>query len=295
MKFVICDDGVTPVSSHTPPVTAGLGCHQYRDERRPMQTLTRDNVKLAFVESGTGDPPLLFVHCWGCDHSFFAPQLDHFGRRHRAIAVDLRGHGASDKPQQDYTLSTFAADLIWTCEQLELERPVVIGHSMGGNTAVELAARYPDFAAAIVMIDSVIVPPPALAEALREAAPALRGPDFREVVRNVAQGVTLSTDDPVRTRRLVEVMASSPQHVMSSAFENHLIEWDGASALKACRVPALYIAAANPITDLQAMKDLCPQLMVGQTVGAGHFNLQEVPEQVNAMIERFLKLADLGA
>jgi pimeloyl-ACP methyl ester carboxylesterase len=66
--------------------------------------------------------------------------------------------------------------------------------------------------------------------------------------------------------------------------------WDGAAAAAACKTPALYIGAATPLSDVNRFRELCPQLMVGQTVGAGHFSNQEVPEQVNAMIERFLTI-----
>ena len=110
-----------------------------------MKKLTRDGVALAYNEDGTGDPPMVLVHCWVCDHTFFAPQFDHFSGTQRVITVDLRGHGESDKPQQAYTVTGFAEDLVWLCRQLAVEKPVVVGHSMGGNVALELAASYPDF------------------------------------------------------------------------------------------------------------------------------------------------------
>ena len=66
------------------------------------------------------------------------PQFDYFGRTHRVVAVDLRGHGASDKPMQEYTVAGFADDLAWLCDQLGVVKPVVVGHSMGGNVAFEL-------------------------------------------------------------------------------------------------------------------------------------------------------------
>jgi pimeloyl-ACP methyl ester carboxylesterase len=253
-----------------------------------MQKLSREGVALAFEEAGSGEPPLLLVHCWCCDHTFLTPQLQHFGRSHRVVAVDLRGHGESDKPRQDYTLAGFADDLVWLCGQLGVEKPVVVGHSMGGNTVLELAARYPDFPAAIIMLDSGILPPPPLLDMLKQAGEALRGPDFRQVASDIGKSICLPTDDLERTERLVGIMSSAPQHVMSSAFDHHLLLWDGAAAAAACKVPALYIGAAMALSDLVRFRELCPQLVVGQTVGAGHFNNQEVPEQVNAMIERFL-------
>ena len=148
-----------------------------------MRQLIRDGVRLCFEEAGSGTPPLLFVHGWTCDHTFFAPQFEHFGRAHRVIAVDLRGHGASDKPQQDYTITAFADDVRWLCEQVGAEKPVLIGHSMGGVIALVVAARYPDLPAAIVTLDSLIVPTAEVDEMVPVLVAALRGPAFREVQR----------------------------------------------------------------------------------------------------------------
>ncbi len=108
-----------------------------------MRSLRRHGVALFYEEKGTGEPSVLLVHGWCCDHTYFAPQLGHFaGRGHRVVAVDLRGHGRSDKPHQEYTMQIFADDLAWVCERIGLEKPVVVGHSMGGIVAFNLAARY---------------------------------------------------------------------------------------------------------------------------------------------------------
>jgi pimeloyl-ACP methyl ester carboxylesterase len=63
-----------------------------------MERLVRDEVMLCYVDQGTGDPPLLLMHGWCCDHTYFQPQVDCFRQRHRCVAVELRGHGAADKP-----------------------------------------------------------------------------------------------------------------------------------------------------------------------------------------------------
>ncbi|MEJ7755036.1 MAG: alpha/beta fold hydrolase [Nocardioidaceae bacterium] len=68
--------------------------------------------------------------------AYLAPQLAHFATRHRTVAVDLRGHGESDAPEQDYTIEGFASDVAWMSQQLGLERPVVVGHSLGGIVAL---------------------------------------------------------------------------------------------------------------------------------------------------------------
>jgi hypothetical protein len=73
---------------------------------------------------------------------------------------------------------------------------------------------------------------------------------------------------------------------MGNALENLILRRGGAEAAM-CIVPALSIAA-QPLADVARFRALCPRVVVGQTVGAGHFNNRLVPERVNAMIERFL-------
>lgn len=256
-----------------------------------MRQLIRDGVRLCFKEAGSGTPPLLFVHGWTCDHTFFAPQFEHFGRAHRVIAVDLRGHGASDKPQQDYTMAAFADDVRWLCEQRGAEKPVLIGHSMGGVIALVVAARYPDLPAAIVTLDSLIVPTAEVDEMVPALVAALRGPAFREVQRQfVSEMLFLPTDDAARKARIVDTMSSAPQHVMASAFE-HLCACDTAAAAATCKVPFLALYADGVVSNLAQLRALCPHVITGQTVGVGHFHQLEAPEQINAMIERFLATA----
>jgi pimeloyl-ACP methyl ester carboxylesterase len=253
-------------------------------------------VTLAYVEAGRGAPPLLLVHGWCGDHTYMAAQFAHFGRAHRVVSVDLRGHGESDKPAQEYTVAGFADDLAWLCAQLGVTKPVVVGHSMGGNVAFELARRHPDLPAAIVAVDSAIVLPPGGREATQELAAALRGPDWQAAVqRGVAESLFLPTDDPGLKAQIVAGMASLPQHVTLSALEHHIITWDGEAAAAACRVPALLIAAATPLSDLERFRRVTPQLVTGQTVGAGHFSNRIVPDQVNAMIDRFLAVTPIAA
>jgi pimeloyl-ACP methyl ester carboxylesterase len=253
-----------------------------------MSYATRDGVKLYYEEAGVGEPPILLVHGWTCDHTYFAPQFGHFSTNHRVVAVDLRGHGQSDKPEQDYAPSIFADDLAWLSGELGLGKPVVIGHSLGGVIAMELAVRHPELPAAVVLLDAPIVWPPdgrALAEQL---IPAFQSPGYREVQRGFIEAALFApTDNPLRKAHIVEMLCSTPQYVLTSSYEE-MLNWDGAAAAQACRVPVLNLSSARSPNDSARLTELCPQVVHGQTVGAGHFNQLEVPDQVNAMIDRFL-------
>ena len=258
-----------------------------------MSRLERDGVALFYEEAGQSGPPVLLVHGWCCDHTYLSAQFEHFARSgHRVVAVDLRGHGRSDKPRQNYTMQVFADDLAWICEEVGLEKPVVIGHSMGGIVAFDLAARYPEMPSAVVMLDATVVLPSAARAAIPGFLEELRGPDYRESLRRyAASALFIPTDDGEREERILRQMSSTPQHVLVSAFEG-LRDYDPAVATGGPAVPGLYVAAdeLQPRSDMDRFHEMFPRILYGKTVGSGHFCQLEVPDQVNAMIDRFLAI-----
>ncbi len=265
-----------------------------------MEKVTRNGATLAYEEAGRGEPPLVFVHGWTCDHTYFAPQIEHFRRDHRTIAVDLRGHGESDKPEQPYTMEGFADDIAWLCGQLGVTKPVVIGHSLGGVVALALAIEHPALPAAIVAIDAPWLPAQNVRDLVPGLTEAFKGPQFRETQRQVVRDAFfLPSDDQQRRDRIVDHMSSAPQHVMASAWE-HVWAFDAASALSRLSTPALYIGGGAPLGPdgasaalgtLEAIRAQNPRVVIGQTIGAGHFNQLDAADQVNAMIARFLAMA----
>lgn len=262
----------------------------------------RDGVLLAHVEAGpqiVADPPLLFIHGWIGDHRAMLPQILHFAKTRRVVAIHLRGHGDSDSPVQEYTIAGFADDIAWQCEKLGLNKPVVVGHSLGGAIALELAGRHPDLPSGVVIIDSILFPPPSFMEFAQQTVEAVSGPDYLAVARAQAAEIYLDhvdIDDPDRKQRLLgqifEAHAKAPQHVAVSTFRNLLTGYDSWPAAKACKAPVLYVDAGVPMVeagrDLERFRTACPQLVVARTFGAGHFAPLEVPDQINAMIERFI-------
>jgi pimeloyl-ACP methyl ester carboxylesterase len=72
---------------------------------------------------------------------------------HRSVAVDLRGHGGSDKPDDGYEMERVATDVRAVVDALGLERPVLVGQSWGGNVVVEVAAAWPELASGVVLVD----------------------------------------------------------------------------------------------------------------------------------------------
>ena len=258
-----------------------------------MRSLERDGIRLCHAEHPGARPTVVLIHGWCCDHSFFAPQFQYFAQLgHRVIAVDLRGHGESDKPMQDYAMSVFSDDVAWLAQRLGIGKAVVIGHSMGGIVAYDLAGRYPDLVTAFVMIDATITRLPASRAAIAGIIHQLGQLDHGDVIRRYAEtALLLPTDDPERRRAITSAMAGASRHVAIAAMEG-LRDFDPHPFASSVVAPALYIAANEmpPRTDIERLRELLPHLAFGQTVGSGHFCQLEVPDQVNAMMDRFLAI-----
>lgn len=264
--------------------------------------MARDGVRLAHVEAGPQsptDPPLVLVNGWTGDHGIFTAQIAHFSRTRRVVAVNLRGHGGSDAPRQEYTMEGFADDIAWQCAQLGLNKPVIIGHSFGGAVALELCGRHPSLASGMMMIDSIVTPREAVRDApeLKAMLEGIRGPDYLAVARASAWDLGCDYDDPARRQAIYATYIlppceRTPQHVAYSALRSCVLDHDPIPAAQACKIPMAYISADVPLVnqarDLERLQQLCPQLVIAKTLLAGHFSTIEVATQVNAMIERFL-------
>ncbi|GIX48317.1 MAG: 3-oxoadipate enol-lactone hydrolase [Candidatus Tectimicrobiota bacterium] len=246
-------------------------------------------MRLAYEDRGAGKPAFVFVHGWTCNRSFFAPQAEYFARRHRVVSVDLRGHGDSDKPQGEYSIATYADDLAYLIGQLGLGKVIAVGHSMGGITVLQLAAAHPDCVAAIVMVDPApFVRPPELRQAAETMIAAIEAGNQEPRRQFITERLFLPTSDRKLVEDVLAVMLAAPPHVAASAMRG-ILAFDGVAAAARCRVPALHLAATPPLNPPHQMAEWLPGVVQGWTVGAGHFNQLEVPEQVNAMIEGFLR------
>lgn len=253
-----------------------------------MARLVRDGVTLAYDDVGRGTSPLVFIHGVACHRGFWAPQRRHFARRHRVVALDLRGHGESDAPEQAYTIAGLADDVAWICGELDLHRPVLIGHSLGGLVALELAASHRYEVAAIVLIDSVLLAPGDRGDVVERLVNGVRSAAAERVLRDYFSAFFAPEDAAECRDWILDQALRTPGHVTSSVWEQSRLNWDDADALRRCRCPALYLDAGTPNADIQQAVRLCPYLTIARTTGSGHFSPLFVPRQVNAELERFI-------
>jgi len=254
-----------------------------------MPFAERDGVRLYYERRGDG-PELVFVPGWCCDHTFYAPQFEHFAAAYTVTAIDPRGCGQSSAPEDGYDIATLTDDVAWFCEEVGIAQPVVVGHSLAGMIVIELAARHPRLPRAIVSDDPGAIHPTDEAARTYEAfAAAMAGPRGEDVRRDwVEVGVGPTASDELR-RHIVDTMCSVPLPIARSMIRG-VNTWNGAGALVLCEVPLLILNPSGKSNDPFRIRPLHPSMHIGATVGAGHFHQLETPDQVNAMIGRFLEL-----
>ncbi len=253
-----------------------------------MPEITRDGVRIAYEEQGSGDRSFVFVHGWTCNRSYFAPQADYFAAAgYQTVSVDLRGHGDSDKPEGPYSIRTFADDVAHVIRELGLRRPIAVGHSMGGITVLQLGGSHPEMVSGVVMVDPApLVFPDESRAALGVMLTALEAGDHGPRRTLIAESLFLPTDDAATRDRVVGEMCAAPTHV-AIACMRAIVDFDGPSAAAGCSVPTLHIAAVPPQNSQALMAAHLKGVVNAQTVGVGHFNQLLAPVQVNDMIYRF--------
>ena len=250
-------------------------------------------VRLAYDVAGEGDPPMVFVHGWCCDRSYFALQVGHFSAGHAAATVDLRGHGESERPEPGpgaYDIAVMAEDVLAVAAAAGLGRPVLVGHSLGALIGLVCAAR-PGAIRALVMVDPAPITNEPAKAFFRESVDAVRADDDRSWRKAFVTGMFLPTDVARRQAIIGAFPAMAPG--IAAAVLQAMGEFDGAAVLGGATVPVLSIGSASPANSAADLRKACPAITIGQAVGAGHFIQLEVPDQVNAMIERFLTITGL--
>jgi pimeloyl-ACP methyl ester carboxylesterase len=110
--------------------------------------------ELQVRESGPrGGTPIVLIHCFSCAMDWWDGMLPMLERKHRVIAVDLLGHGGSEKPGSGYTPENQAQVISEALERLRVENAEIVGHSLGGAVTVALSQEHPQLVGRAVIID----------------------------------------------------------------------------------------------------------------------------------------------
>ncbi len=249
----------------------GLDFNLYR-VNVPIRGLSDSSLSVIDLWPEGVDRTILFVHGYAGVAETWEYQLDHFMRDFRVVAPDLRGHGQSDAPFTQYTMTELVDDLDTIREQLDLpEKFVLAGHSFGGSICVEYAVAHPEHLQALVLISTAGEYPLPRITSLASRIPTAA---FRPWWR-------------FRPRWNAEV------HVMKRMMLNNMRKWVGWPLLEQISAPTLVITGERdryfPRRVFEGVAKAIPGAEVVD-VGASKHKVQlERHGAVNRAIERFIR------
>lgn len=286
IKFVLL--ALTIIFAFAPSARPDTGSNREETATGESRFTTLDGARIHYVNYGKGSEALVLIHGWTCNVDNWRDQFADFAKRNRVIAVDLPGHGLSDKPQVTYSMDLFARAVEAVLRDAKVKRAVLVGHSMGTPVARQFYRKYPEKTLAIVIVDGSLRPFGDKAFMDRLLA-GFRGPNYRDTVGQMLtaiSGPNLSAD---ATARIKASSLNTPQHVIVGAMEGMADPsiWRDDKI----NVPVLAIMAKNPFYPPnveESFRAIAPNMEFHMWEGVGHFIMMEKPKEFNEAVLAWL-------
>ena len=259
--------------------------------------LHSNDLRVHYEDCGAGPEALVFIHGWTCDLTFWRGQKPLYADpTRRALLIDLPGHGLSDKPHRAYPIEFFARAIDAVMRDAQVERAVLIGHSLGGPIAYAFLRLFPEKAKALVLVDAFVSrhmagPPDRAATAAYFAriARSFQGPAGEKTfAQRVESCFTPQTPEPLRAEIRAKMYAT-PKHVRIAALTS-ISSLHPPPADEVFDLPAIAIQVAEPHTQerFDLMRTIFTRMQLDRWEGAGHFLMLEDPARFNREVEQFL-------
>ena len=268
--FVACSSEEPPDSSPALPLTATVK--------------SADGVAIEYEVRGAGPVALVFIHGWICDRTHWRHQVDAFAGGHTVVTLDLAGHGNSGKDRDDWTADRFGADVQAVVEALDLPRVILVGHSMGGQVALEAAARMPERVLGVVGADTLHNVETAVDPDQWNSLMKMYEADFAGTCANFVKYMFPEPTEDTGLSDWVRGNMCDADAEIAIAIGRQMPSFDQSAMLAAAAVPVRCInSGKTAVTDIEAnlrYGDYNAVLMEG----VGHFVMLERPEEFNRLL-----------
>lgn len=245
-----------------------------------------ENNKVHYINSGAGETALIFIHGWTCNAEFWKRSYTAF-RNIRVIAVDLPGHGASDKPQTNYSIEYFARSIDAVMKDANVKKAVLIGHSMGTPVIRQFYRLYPEKVSALAFVDGGLRPAASKAQMEQFFAPMKT--NYKQNAPQFIDGMLTPVKDENLKKEIRTAMLSTPDYVAISAMEGMIDDKNWGT--DKINVPVLAIHAKSPFwtNDYeQYVRSFIPNLDYQMWEDVSHFLMMEKPDEFNKALMAFL-------
>jgi non-heme chloroperoxidase len=269
---------------------------------------TSDGVSLYYLEAGSGKP-ILMIPGWSQSAEQFRHQIEGLSDRYRVIALDLRGHGESDKPDHGYKISRLAKDVHDTIEALDLQEVNILGHSMGSSVIWNYYDMYgPDRLSKLLLIDQMpmITSNPAWSEqeridsgaiftpqSLYETINALAGPNGVETTRGFIGNMVTKSIPEADKEWIIERNLRMPRQHAATLLYNHATQ-DWRDLIPRLDLPTLVVGGRVSVVPWQSQEWVAAQVkgahleIFEEEEGGNHFMFIEGYQKFNDIVADFV-------
>jgi len=264
--------------------------------------VSEDGTRIAWQRHGAGERVMLFIPTWNLvDSRVVRHQVDFLSAQATVVTFDPRGAGASDRPDHGYDFPMHAADALAVLDAVGVERASIITASRGMNSAVILAAGYPERVDRLVAVAPYVPLEPKTSgtfwtiDEIREEADLFSAHGWRTewpaFARWFMSRVFSEQDSEATIRELVAIaLEASPEILLTQERE---LNWDAIPPLlRSVTNPTLLIHGdgdlTTPMSMVQALADALPSGRLEVIPGGGHRPDIRTPERVNGLIAAFL-------
>ncbi|KUN24920.1 carboxylesterase [Streptomyces antibioticus] len=257
-----------------------------------MPQLEVDGAALTYDDEGPRDGegvPLVFVHGWTADRHRWDHQLAHFAKKRRVIRLDLRGHGESSGAGVR-TIAELANDVLALLDHLEIERCVLVGHSMGGMIAQTITLAHPERVERLVLVNSIGRMTYSRGRGLLMGVSTLV--PFKLFVAANIQRAFAPGYPRDEIRAYVKASANTPREVVMTLY-GAMRAFDVLDRVGEIRVPTLMVHGYHdiqlPVRQMLRMAKAYPDAEV-RIIDAGHELPVEKPEELTRTLDRFVSV-----
>jgi len=244
-----------------------------------------DNVPIVYQKTGNGKEVLVFIHCWSCDKSYWAGQLEYFGNNYTVIAIDLAGHGESGFDRTGWTIENYGKDVKAVVEKEKLNNVILIGHSMGG--AIVLSAAQQSRNSGIKALIGIDTFQDIEYMYTKEQYAGFVKPfeeDFPTATKEFIKQMFPENADSNLVEMISGDMSSAPKDVALASF-NDLFSFNEAENFDKINIPVRFLNADHYPTNVESAKRHIKDFGVKIMKSVGHFLMLEKPDEFNKLLD----------
>ncbi|PWT99550.1 MAG: hypothetical protein C5B52_10515 [Bacteroidetes bacterium] len=267
----------------------------------PKVPVNNNGVEIAYNKKGTGDTAIVFIHGACINKEYWKSQVDYFSKRYTTVALDLGGHGHSGHNRDSWTIEDYANDVMATIRDLNLNKVILVGHSMGGEIILQVANTIPDKIIGLVGIDNI------------KDVITSYNPKQKKEIAHFIQELKIHYDsivpvfikqslfppnynDTASMNRVINDVQLMDSYIAIQTFTSLTnFSLKDAGLLSNLKVPLhLIVSDYSPMNEANVKKYCKAGLFVKTIHGTGHYPMIEKPKEFNEALDQTLQEISSG-